>query len=749
MEDYVVARITFHSLREERAFQISKSLNATSDPHGDHIVQPIDLIRLNPGPGDRAALAVSIYQSPGPNFLVGLMDMGPAHYRARKDGDNYVSYRPQVTELQAPIGLDDFLDFAVGAVQCLEILHHGHGIVHGEIRADAFHFNHEDNKVRIVSFGSGLRSFEHGLTSTGWLTLSKEVGVKNKLLYISPEQTGRMPAEPDSRTDIYSLGILLWSLLTQQPVYSGDTPMDIIQGVLGRKIPNVATVRMDVPDVIGRIIQRCTAKNVADRYHSASGLRHDLVAVQDLLSDGDSAALQDFQIGSRDVSSFFILPTDMVGHQTERSELIRVIDRVWSSHHLQHGRGPKRLGDPGSQFNEHVLVDDASSDAGTSSAGGTNQRSGSFTHTNNSADIRHTQTGAHHSVASDAQTMSNETMSSGSQGALPRPARPWERHASLSLDSASAADSAGADGSRFAMTDSSAGSNLSRQLGAAKFRRRGSCEIVTVEGAAGLGKSFLVQSVQAEARRRGYCATAKFDATRRTAFGPLLKLLSSLFKQVWGERNTETPFHQGLKHYIRPVWPMLHRALGLPEFLLGGPENVVMSALARPLSNTQAAGFRGSPSLSSSSKLSNRRRGSSPGVSPGRQSQAASNVSSQTSQDYLCTGSSTKTTRLMNICLDVLRVFTTHKFICFCLDDLHFADAESMELITQIIGAKMKMLIIMTYRPEELSREQMEKLIQPAELDGRLLALQSRSGPARQGKANAFDQKSPDTAAPD
>jgi len=65
----------------------------------------------------------------------------------------------------------------------------------------------------------------------------------------------------------------------------------------------------------------------------------------------------------------------------------------------------------------------------------------------------------------------------------------------------------------------------------------------------------------------------------------------------------------------------------------------------------------------------------------------------------------------MNTFLEVLRMFTQHKFICFCLDDLHFADDESLELITQIITARLKMVIIITYRPEELSPEKVDNLI--------------------------------------
>lgn len=126
------------------------------------------------------------------------------------------------------------------------------------VRGDAFHWNQDTGKVILVNFGSGLRTFEHGLTSTGWSSLSQEIGAKTKLSYMSPEQTGRMPAEPDSRTDIYSLGILLWTMLTQQVAFEGQTPMDIIQGVLGRRLPSVSSIRIDVPD--GTSPKSCPAR---------------------------------------------------------------------------------------------------------------------------------------------------------------------------------------------------------------------------------------------------------------------------------------------------------------------------------------------------------------------------------------------------------------------------------------------------------------------------------------------------------
>ncbi|KAM0561699.1 hypothetical protein ACHAPJ_002868 [Fusarium lateritium] len=698
IEEQVVARLSYHALREERAFHIAKNFTSNSDPTGQHIVKPIDLIRLNPLPGDRAQVVVAIYQHPGPNYLLEVLDMGPAFYRARTHGETFSSLRKNEPELHDPISLQYFLDFAIGAAQCLEIIHHNLGMIHGEIRGDAFHFNVETGQVKIMSFGSGIRSFEHGLTSTGWSTLSKELGARNKLLYISPEQTGRMPAEPDSRTDIYSLGVLFWTLLTQRPVFDGDNPLDIVQGVLGRRIPNVSTVRLDIPDVVGRIIQRCTAKNVTDRYHSASGLRHDLVKVQEFLGDGDWLALKEWRIGTKDISSFFMLPAIMIGRQREQAELAKVIDRVAKSHAMNLKGNTNRFSDGSNLSNDMPPFDDISSE-GASSIDGTNNRSASFTHTA-SSDPKLPKTNFH-PLFSDTQTISGDTISSSPSGTLPRVAKPWERHQSISIETRSLVDSSVSESqNRHSMVESSA-SSLSRQLGSAKFRRRDHCEVITIEGAGGLGKSCLVQSVLADARRRGYCATAKFDTARRTAFGPLLKLLSSLFKQVWGERNTETPFHQGLKQFVRPVWPMLHRLLGLPEFLLGPPE----ASIGRSISSSLQFS-----SNKSNGKAGLKRRESSPGSSPKPVARNPS-IASQSSSDFLRTGTSTKTMRLMNIFLDVLRVFTAHKFICFCLDDLHFADDESMELISQIIASRMKMVIIMTYRTEELTWDRIQSMI--------------------------------------
>lgn len=699
VEEAVVARVSYHVLREERAFHMMKNLIQTADPNQDHTIMPLDLIRLAPQPGDRGQIIVSIYQSPGQSLLPKIMDLGPAFYMCRKVEDKWVVSAQDNEQLGPPISLNLFLDFAIGATQCLEMIHHGLGIIHGELRGDSFHYNEETNKVKLITFGSGLRSFEHGLTSTGWSSLSKELGAKHKLLHISPEQTGRMPAEPDTRTDIYSLGVLFWMLLTQSPVIDGDTPLDIVQGVLGKSVPNVSTIRLDVPDVLGRIIQKCTAKNVGDRYHSASGLRHDLVQVQGFLYDNDWLALKEWRIASRDVSSFFMLPSMMIGRQKERAELLRVVERVAKSHAMSQ-KGSNRFSDGSTWSNDMLDGGDVSSE-GASSEGG-NRQSGSYT-TMTDPKSRSSMIPSFYSTESqplpggDAVSLGNSTPQTRTAS------RAWERHQSIPFETRSLVNSLGEERPN---PDSS--SSLSKQLGSAKFRRRGQCEIVLIDGAGGLGKSCLVHSVLADVRRSGYCATAKFDTARRTAFGPLLKLLSSLFRQVWGERNTETQFHQTLKTYIRPVWPMLHKLLGLPEFLIGP----VDATVSRSMSNSSGATIQRNRAPGAL-----RRRGSSPGgtSTPPRSSYRGSAMSTSGSQDFLRTGASTKTLRLMNTFLDVLRMFSQHKFICFVLEDLHFADDESIELITQIISARLRLVIIITYRSDEMSPDKVNNVISPPE----------------------------------
>ncbi|KAK7516133.1 uncharacterized protein IWZ02DRAFT_51046 [Phyllosticta citriasiana] len=612
---HVVARVSSHVLRLEREFQLAKSIVDACDPDCLHFVRPIELVRLPSRQGSESLVA-SIFESPGPNYMQNQVDL----YQATKLDT------PMAQKEDRQLSLQLFMQFAIGAVESLEILHNEKKQVHGEIRGDAFHFDPQTGQVRMLNFGSGVRSFENGLTSAGWSSLSREKGVEHKLQFIAPEQTGRLPAEPDTRTDIYSLGILFWIMLVAEPAFEGDKPLEVMQSVLSRRIPPVSLKRMDIPEALSNVIAKMTAKNIEERYNSVSGLKHDLVKLNSILLEGDSEALQKFKVATRDVSSFFSLPSRLIGRDKERQTILDIIDKVSRSQHPSvkkslYSFSSQSGSSMGSARLENLTADDIV-DLHSESA--------------SSRDSEH---------RNESRTPRNNSEASLSLGE-PSDLRPSsDSFPSWSTDlSARRASSA-----QNALADDPAEHLRNHH----RARRRARCEVIAISGAGGYGKSSLIQSVQAVVRGRGfYFATTKFDQAKRAPYEPVLRLMSSLFRQIFSEANISTDFHNAVRAHVQPVWHLLHSYLDLPEWLLG--------TISKPLVD---------------------------GVSP-QQNYATS------------TSSSRNASRLMNTFLDVLKVLARQQSICFSVDDLQFADEESLDLIQSIVNNKLPLVLILTYREE-------------------------------------------------
>lgn len=159
--------------------------------------------------------------------------------------------------------LGTFLRFAIKCTDCLEFIHRNN-VVHGEVRLSAFQWSGEDTaRVKMWNFGSGTKTLETYLTSEGWRKTANNKEsmdlLHNLLVYMSPEQTGRTTYIPDHRSDIYSLGIVFFVLLTGRNPFDGG-PLDILNGILSRKIPLVHEIQLEVPEVLARIIEKMTNK---------------------------------------------------------------------------------------------------------------------------------------------------------------------------------------------------------------------------------------------------------------------------------------------------------------------------------------------------------------------------------------------------------------------------------------------------------------------------------------------------------
>ncbi|KAL2834960.1 hypothetical protein BDW59DRAFT_1617 [Aspergillus cavernicola] len=670
----VVARVSSHIVRLEREFHMIRSIVQTSDPDCNHTIRPLDLIRLPSDPGDSGPLLVALFESPGTNMLQELVAFGPAWFAVGGRGEGVESSPGE------QVSLSVFLDFSIGACDCLELLHYGLKTVHGEIRPDAFHFNREARSVKLMNTGNGARAFDNVL-SEGWLSISRELGVKNKLQFIAPEQTGRMPTEPDSRTDIYALGVLFWTMLVGKPAFTGSDPVEVVQNVLGKKLPPVSAKRMDIPDAVSAVIQKMTHKTVNERYHTISSVKRDLAQISQLLGDGDSEALKDFQVAQRDVSSFFTLPSKMFGRQGEYEKVIGVVGKVSKRQQSAYSKATtqlsSRLGSNSSVSEGRVDSFDLASVSSDSGSFHLNAR----TNTNGGA-YNLGRASTHESLYSTESSLSTP--------------KPISSKAKSPVDSRSLWDNTDHDTHSSGVASSQSLENsivsASRHRSAHKIRRHGKCEVITISGAAGIGKTDLLNRIQPAIRKLGYIGIARLDRARRVPFEPFAKILASLLRQIFSERDVTTDYHNTVRCALRPMWSTLHRVLELPEQLMSlGSNDKQVSPKCTAAQHIFKDMTRGEPS----------KRAPLPRLDQG-----------QTSVDFFLTNAASKNMRLMETFLEILKTLSQFRLICICVDDLHYADDETMDLITNIVRAKIPCVLILTSRKSELESDAIKSLFE-------------------------------------
>lgn len=215
--------------------------------------------------------------------------------------------------------------------------------------------------------------------------------------------------------------------------------------------------------------------------------------------------------------------------------------------------------------------------------------------------------------------------------------------------------------------------------------KHGHTELIAISGAAGCGKSSLVQNVATTARLHGYFTSAKFDQVKKTPFEPLMRILSSLFRQIFSEEDVNTPFHNNVRHLVQPFWPLLHTYLDLPEWLLVRDLNGQSQAMHPNQAKAQGPGYSGKNTCNAAS-----------------------------THEWLRAGGNNKSSRFVAIFLDVLRLLSLQKFICFCLDDLQFADSESLDLVQNLVAARIPIVLIVTHRGEDSLPVKIRQLLQKA-----------------------------------
>ncbi|HEY7545190.1 MAG TPA: serine/threonine-protein kinase, partial [Blastocatellia bacterium] len=182
--------------------------------------------------------------------------------------------RQKMFDSRIPLG--EVLDITVQVASALAASHEA-GIIHRDIKPENIMVR-PDGYVKVLDFGLAKLS-EHKSPSLGpetsfvWVSTNPGV-VMGTVSYMSPEQARGL--EVDERTDIFSLGVVLYEMIAGRVPFDGKTPSDVLVSILEREPPPLARHSPIAPGELQRIVSRALAKELDRRYQSVRDLLTDL-----------------------------------------------------------------------------------------------------------------------------------------------------------------------------------------------------------------------------------------------------------------------------------------------------------------------------------------------------------------------------------------------------------------------------------------------------------------------------------------
>jgi len=179
---------------------------------------------------------------------------------------------------KARMRIEDAAEVAIQVAQGLQKAHEK-GIVHRDIKPANIMIT-DDGIAKILDFGLAKLAHQTKLTKGG--------ATLGTFAYMSPEQT--RGDQVDHRTDIWSLGVVLYEMLTGQLPFKGDYENAVVYSILNLHQAPIAGLCTGVPTELERIVEKALAKNPAERYQHADDLMADLRTVKRKLETGETAS---------------------------------------------------------------------------------------------------------------------------------------------------------------------------------------------------------------------------------------------------------------------------------------------------------------------------------------------------------------------------------------------------------------------------------------------------------------------------
>jgi serine/threonine protein kinase/Tfp pilus assembly protein PilF len=201
------------------------------------------------------------------------------------------------------------VDIATGVARGLERSHE-RGIVHRDIKPGNIMVT-SDGLVKIMDFGIAKLSGEATITRTG-----SSVGTAP---YMSPEQAGG--GAVDHRTDIWSLGVLLYEMITGRRPFAGEYAPAIVYAIIHEEPTSPAALRSDVPAELERVVMKAVAKSPAERYQSAGDMRAALESCARSIAAEVDSTPPEIAPQQRQLPSIAVLPFKDMSPQKDQDYL--------------------------------------------------------------------------------------------------------------------------------------------------------------------------------------------------------------------------------------------------------------------------------------------------------------------------------------------------------------------------------------------------------------------------------------------
>lgn len=194
---------------------------------------------------------------------------------------------------------------------------HSHGIIYHDLKAENIYVD-ENLNIKLANLGSSLSLYLQKLDFNNQ--------DQSSFYYMAPEQSGILKREPDHRSDLYSLGILFYRLLTKQFPFKEESSSKLLHDHIAKKAKEPLFFVKNLSPILNKMVLKLISKDPDERYQSAFGLSEDLKIYLGLKDELKKSFY--LELGKKDRLKYLNYNPPLVGRQKELNSLLDLVNKT-------------------------------------------------------------------------------------------------------------------------------------------------------------------------------------------------------------------------------------------------------------------------------------------------------------------------------------------------------------------------------------------------------------------------------------